>query len=337
VGVGDVNRDGYDDVLVSEPEHVHLALHANGVQDGRAVLFLGGPTGLSTSPVWIADPPQDSTSFGGYAGAAGDLNGDGFADLLVDASYADVPGKPDVGKVYFYYGNGGAGCPRDVRVSRSPGGTPGLRAQGPHSFIVRANSDLPSGRARARLEVEAKPLSQAFDGGGLLRSAWIAPSTSGSDTSAQVTVSGLTPGTPYRWRARLATTDPAHPHSAWMQATGDASPQSHTFLVPGPGGAGVGAAPPMQTSLRGPFPNPVHGSAFFGVELARPGAVSLTVHDLAGRRIATLLSGTRDPGRIAIHWSARADDGSALRPGVYFARLHTALGTETRQIVVLDR
>jgi hypothetical protein len=240
-----------------------------------------------------------------------------------------------VGKVYFFFGNGGVGCPRDVRVSPSPGGNPGLRAQGPHSFIVHANSDLASGRSRARLEVEAKPLAQAFDGNGLLRSAWIAPSNTGSDTSAQVTVSGLTPGTPYRWRARLATSNPTHPHSAWMQATGDASPQSHTFLVPAPGGAGVGNPPTLRTSLQGPFPNPVRGSAFFGIEVARRGTVSLTVHDIAGRKVATLLSGVRDPGRITVRWEAHADDGSALRPGIYYARLRTDPTVETRQIVVL--
>ncbi|MBI5517544.1 MAG: FG-GAP repeat protein [Deltaproteobacteria bacterium] len=76
--VGDMNGDGYGDVLLVSP----CAPFAGSCGDGRAFLFLGGPTGLATRPAVTLAPPA-GRRFGGLASGAGDANDDGRADLLL--------------------------------------------------------------------------------------------------------------------------------------------------------------------------------------------------------------------------------------------------------------
>jgi hypothetical protein len=75
---GDVNGDGFADVLVGAPSH--------GVF-GAAFLFAGSPVGPSPNPSWIVD--GEHFEFGSTVADAGDVNGDGFGDVLVtDSSFA---------------------------------------------------------------------------------------------------------------------------------------------------------------------------------------------------------------------------------------------------------
>src|SRR5437773_2111629 len=69
-GAGDVNRDGYDDVIVGEPDYVSPAPSpAGGCTVGRALVYLGSPQGLSTTPAWVMNGDAkcadlESTHFG---------------------------------------------------------------------------------------------------------------------------------------------------------------------------------------------------------------------------------------------------------------------------------
>src|SRR5215471_17432016 len=76
---GDVNHDGYDDLLVGAPGW--KGEHTANV--GRALLFLGGPHGLASTPAWIAEGNQPGGVMGYEVGGADDVNHDGFADAVV--------------------------------------------------------------------------------------------------------------------------------------------------------------------------------------------------------------------------------------------------------------
>ena len=98
---GDVNKDGYADVFVSW-------LHPPGTSSPHRglLLFHGSPTGPASSPDWRAEGMAlgVSKSFGSSASAAGDVNGDGFGDLLVGAR--DARGTyPQGGKVFLFTGS----------------------------------------------------------------------------------------------------------------------------------------------------------------------------------------------------------------------------------------
>ena len=81
---GDVNRDGFADVIVG-------AYNYNNGQneEGRAFVYHGSASGLGPTPSWTAEPDQADTIFGGSVGTAGDVNGDGYADVIVGAAYFD--------------------------------------------------------------------------------------------------------------------------------------------------------------------------------------------------------------------------------------------------------
>jgi hypothetical protein len=96
---GDVNGDGFDDVIVG------AFTYDNGQRDeGRAFVYHGSPAGLSETPAWTAESDQASTSFGTSVGTAGDVNGDGYDDVIVGADRFDN-GQTDEGRAFVYHGS----------------------------------------------------------------------------------------------------------------------------------------------------------------------------------------------------------------------------------------
>ncbi len=98
---GDVNSDGYSDVLVG----AYIYNQAFN-DDGKVFLYLGSAAGLSTTPAWTAFGSMANEYFGRGVAAAGDVNGDGYGDVIV-GSYGYTNGQSQEGKVYLYYGTAG--------------------------------------------------------------------------------------------------------------------------------------------------------------------------------------------------------------------------------------
>jgi hypothetical protein len=90
---GDVNGDGYGDVIVG-------AYHHNGYQ-GAAYVYHGTSTGLNLSPSFTATGEYIGDRFGYSAATAGDVNGDGYADVVIGAHFH----SSNAGAVYLYYGS----------------------------------------------------------------------------------------------------------------------------------------------------------------------------------------------------------------------------------------
>jgi len=108
VGAGDVNGDGYADVAVSTW--------------GLVSVYLGSATGLAAVPTSALTALSESNPFSGFPlASAGDVNGDGFADVVV-AVGATVDGYPSNAYVYL----GGATGLSAVPAAVLPGGHGGL-------------------------------------------------------------------------------------------------------------------------------------------------------------------------------------------------------------------
>lgn len=83
---GDVNGDGYDDVIISA-----YAFNDDQQREGRVFVYLGSATGLAPTPAWFVDGNQTDSLFGNSVASAGDVNGDGFGDVIIGAPYISSP------------------------------------------------------------------------------------------------------------------------------------------------------------------------------------------------------------------------------------------------------
>ncbi|MFZ1320679.1 MAG: FG-GAP-like repeat-containing protein, partial [Ignavibacteria bacterium] len=89
-GAGDVNGDGYSDVIVGAN---------NFSPDGKAYIYFGGATMDSIADVTLL-PEASSITFGISVSTAGDINGDGYSDVIVSSAYY----SSFMGRIYVYFG-----------------------------------------------------------------------------------------------------------------------------------------------------------------------------------------------------------------------------------------
>ncbi|MCA9752748.1 MAG: hypothetical protein KC591_11200 [Gemmatimonadetes bacterium] len=88
--------------------------------------------------------------------------------------------------------------------------------------------------------------------------------------------------------------------------------------------------------LAPPFPNPMHGESRFAYSLTRSGQVRLSLRDVSGRTVRTLVEREQPAGRHEADWDGRATDGTTAPAGVYFVELE-AEGHRTARRITLIR
>lgn len=92
---------------------------------------------------------------------------------------------------------------------------------------------------------------------------------------------------------------------------------------------------PAQTALHAAAPNPFNPVTRIRWDVARPGPVRVTVHDLRGRRVRTLASGHHDAGTFTADWRGDDDAGRTLAAGVYVVRLEAPGRVDARKVTLL--
>jgi hypothetical protein len=202
---GDVNGDGYADLVVG-------AIHTK-----TAYVYHGSAAGLATAPSWtFTEGGSASSLFGNSVATAGDVNGDGYADVIVGDWWFNTNGRASV-----FFGNDGGGRvmrPRQRRYDDTAQIAPLGKSEYGYGFGLRMIGRTPFGRSRVKLEYEVKPLRTLFDGAGTERS----PSWSDTGTGGVTlvnTVNGVTQGTVFHWRARVrydAARSPLQPWGRWI-------------------------------------------------------------------------------------------------------------------------
>lgn len=87
--------------------------------------------------------------------------------------------------------------------------------------------------------------------------------------------------------------------------------------------------------LLAPRPNPCLDRSVLAFDLSFEQNVRLTVHDVSGRRVASLADRSFGPGRHEVEWSGADGRGRELPSGVYFVLMESASSRQTRRLVLL--
>ena len=101
--------------------------------------------------------------------------------------------------------------------------------------------------------------------------------------------------------------------------------------------AGDTPARTFTTRLEQNYPNPFNPSTRIGyeVENGTKGRVTVTVYDVTGARVRTLVNEPAQAGLHTVVWDGRNERGMAVGSGIYFYRLSTPAHTLTRKMVLL--
>jgi flagellar hook assembly protein FlgD len=94
-------------------------------------------------------------------------------------------------------------------------------------------------------------------------------------------------------------------------------------------------AAPVHTGFVQVAPNPFRPVTYLDVGVGTAGRVELRVYDAQGRSVRTLVTEILPAGIHRLAWDGRDAGGRPLPPGIYFARLETDAGAETRKLVRL--
>ncbi len=93
---------------------------------------------------------------------------------------------------------------------------------------------------------------------------------------------------------------------------------------------------PAPFALRQNFPNPFNPSTTIPFTLDTAGQVRLTVYNVMGQRVATLLDDYCSPGAHTVNWHGLDDNGNNVSAGLYLYKLTFDNRHETRKMLLID-
>jgi hypothetical protein len=92
---------------------------------------------------------------------------------------------------------------------------------------------------------------------------------------------------------------------------------------------------PATFSLAQNYPNPFNPATTIGFALAISGHTKISVYNVLGQNVRTLVDGHLEAGRHSVVWDGKDDGGRAVASGIYLYRIETIEYIETRKMLLL--
>jgi hypothetical protein len=93
---------------------------------------------------------------------------------------------------------------------------------------------------------------------------------------------------------------------------------------------------PRALRVTSVYPNPFNPTVTVSFDVDRRRDVRITVYDVAGRRVRTLLrESASDPGPRRVSWDATDDAGRRMASGVYFIEVQSDGWRDSRKVILI--
>jgi flagellar hook assembly protein FlgD len=92
---------------------------------------------------------------------------------------------------------------------------------------------------------------------------------------------------------------------------------------------------PEAYTLHQNYPNPFNPTTQIRYDLPENSYVSITIYDLMGKRVKTLVNSKQDAGYRSIHWNATNEFGQPVSAGMYIYTIQAGEFRKTRKMVLL--
>ncbi len=193
-GGGDINGDGYADILVATDRN-------DTGTTNEVYIYFGSSSGISTEPADSARliSPQTDSDFGKGLAMTGDLNGDGFGDLVIGAPDYDADGLTNQGAIFVHFGSStglSSTLPALAFKSNGNGARLGSTVSGGGDINGDGYSDIVAGAAGYQLGNGAVYIYHGH-AGGLHFSSTVQLAYIGSEFGADVDITGDVNGDGY--------------------------------------------------------------------------------------------------------------------------------------------
>jgi len=332
---GDLNGDGFADMIVGQTD----------AGFGWAVNVYLGTATPAPGTLPLATLTSNGGEFGASVAGLGDVDGDGFADVIVGAPHYPWPDANE--GVALVYG-GGTGLPtRSQLVRQLTGGPGGLPAQpwgqsyASDRFRVAASAVDADGRKRVKLEVEHCPSGVPFGSGSCTRTTsatWTDTGASPNGASFSELLTSVPEGL-RRWRARTLVapftvtqpgiTAPPNPvHGPWRRFQAQVA-EADLRVTLGTVGVEIRNDPSSFAIER--LVNPARGRIEFAVVLSGSEPAKAELFDVTGRRWLSRALPSGGPTRTEFRW----EEGRNLPTGTYLLRVTQGGRAAAARVVIL--
>lgn len=142
---------------------------------------------------------------------------------------------------------------------------------------------------------------------------------------------GTLEGVPAQWDTTLMTPAVIDYFCLIHESPDYRQSMAGTIVVQDPNSVDASVASRVGFS-REPAPNPSRGSVGFAITLPVESNTELSVHDVSGRRVATLHRGLLRAGEHAWQWNGRTDSGVRAAAGRYVVRLRAGATVVSRAV-----